>query len=560
MINRKKPPTVFRGIFMAYGIALDLGTSGFRSHLVDLDKGGKILDTAITVRHPLPGANIMDHLHFWMTSGAEVSHKIIMQTVYNLISMYGKDKLSQVEKFSICGNPIQLSLFENIEVRDLAFAGKNKLDKLGVIRPSRKAHTSTAGAIGLIGLNPEVEVLIPPAIRHEIGADALAMIIKSGMLNKKDTCMVTDYGTNAEMGLYHDGELYSGSAAAGPAMEGQSIKYGMLASPHAISDVDFAEDGLWSNIVLDNKLIPIVTSKVDPVTGREIKILDYEARGITGTGVVSAMALGLESNVISLPGIATPDGKVHLTNNISFSGEDVREAGKAMGAIRAGHRTLMFEVGLSEKDVKTMYMAGASGTYVDPIKAQYCGMIPRVLDEVYQLGNTSLMMAHDLLKDDKTLDMMQDVANSISANHIMFAGSKKFEDMYILELAYWTEGMGMDMYNDMMVSSGFPELPKIVKPKIVKRIVKSDIPEMGAGLHTLEKVGMIMKASFDGCTSCKRCQRDCPERALSVLTVGGKPQINVRSDLCLGTACQACEMNCSEKVFCFKDLQVSYEI
>ena len=24
---------------MAYGIALDLGTSGFRSHLVDLDKG-----------------------------------------------------------------------------------------------------------------------------------------------------------------------------------------------------------------------------------------------------------------------------------------------------------------------------------------------------------------------------------------------------------------------------------------------------------------------------------------------------------------------------------------
>ena len=32
---------------MAYGIALDLGTSGFRSPLVDLDKGAKIIDTGI---------------------------------------------------------------------------------------------------------------------------------------------------------------------------------------------------------------------------------------------------------------------------------------------------------------------------------------------------------------------------------------------------------------------------------------------------------------------------------------------------------------------------------
>ena len=93
---------------MAYGIALDLGTSGFRSHLVDLDKGAKIIDTAITVRHPLPGANIMDHMHFWMTSGRAITHNIIAQTVYDLISLYGKEKLSEVKKISVCGNPIQL--------------------------------------------------------------------------------------------------------------------------------------------------------------------------------------------------------------------------------------------------------------------------------------------------------------------------------------------------------------------------------------------------------------------------------------------------------------------
>ena len=535
-----------------YGVALDLGTSGFRSHLVDLDNNAKILDTAITVRHPLPGANIMDHLHFWMKSGADAGHSIITGTIENLISLYGKEKMKDIRKVAVCGNPIQLSMFENIEVRDLAFAGKNKLKSLGVKSPDRSAHVTTAGAIGLDCLNSEVEVLIPPAIRHEIGADALAMIMKSHMLEKDETCMVTDYGTNAEMGLYYDGQLYSGSAAAGPAMEGQSIKYGMLAAPGAVSDVNLTDDGMWENIVLDDKLVPITTCKVDPLTGREVKILDYAARGITGTGVVSAMAEGLKSGAIQLPHIMNDDHRIRLTNGIYFTEEDVQEAGKAMGAIRAGHRTLMKEVGIDDGDVETMYMAGASGTYVDPVKAQYCGMIPRVLKNVYQLGNTSLMMAHDLLRDAETLDEMQSVANSISANHIMFAGNKTFEDMYVLELAYWTEGMSFEMYSEMMEMEGLGTMPDLVVPEKVVRVVKSDIPEVGAGLHTLEKVGLILGGSFEGCTGCKKCERGCPERALTVKP--GK-QIRIRSDLCLGTACQACELNCPQHVYEFAKLK-----
>jgi len=538
----------------SYGVALDLGTSGFRSHLTDLDKDGKILSTAVTVRHPLPGANIMDHLHFWMTSGSEKGHKIIMKTIDDVIRLHGHDNVKNIKKISICGNPIQLSLFENIEVRDLAFAGENRLKSLGVVRPKRNAHTRKAGDIGMLSVDPEAEILIPPAIRHEIGADALAMIMRSGMLDKKEVCMVTDYGTNAEMGLYHDGELYSGSAAAGPAMEGQSIKYGVLASPGAISDVNISDDGhLWDNMVLNDTLVPVTAAKVDPATGKEIRILDYKAKGITGTGVVSSMAMGLKSGVINLPYIDTSDKKVHLMDGVWFSEKDVQEAGKAMGAIRAGHRTLVREVGIDDEEIKVMYMAGASGTYVDPIKAQICGMIPRRLDEVYQLGNTSLMMALDLLRDDKMLDRMQDVANSISSNHIMFAGNPIFEDMYILELAYWTEGMPMEMYNEMIQMSGIPALPEIKVPSKVIRVVKSDIPDIGKGYYSLENVGMKMYGNFDGCTGCRKCEKGCPEKAL---TVNEAKEICVRSDLCLGTACKACEMNCPEKVFRFTGLKV----
>src|SRR5512137_2205332 len=111
---------------MAYGVALDLGTSGYRTHLVDLSNHGKILSTSITMRHPLPGANIMDHLHFWIENGAEAGHKIIIDTVDKLVSMHGA-KPNEITRMAICGNPAQLSMFENIEIRDLAYAGNSLL-------------------------------------------------------------------------------------------------------------------------------------------------------------------------------------------------------------------------------------------------------------------------------------------------------------------------------------------------------------------------------------------------------------------------------------------------
>ncbi len=542
---------------MAYGVALDLGTSGYRSHLVDLSKKGKIVSTSITMRHPLPGANIMDHLHFWMENGSEVGHSIIAETVDHLIELHGA-KPEEIERLAVCGNPAQLSMFENIEIRDLAFAGQSLINRLNIKVPQRRAHVIKAEELGLKSVKATADVRIPPSIRHEIGADALAMIIKTKLLEKNETCMVTDYGTNAEMGLYHNGELYTGSAAAGPAMEGQSIEYGMLAAPEAISDLSIGPDGMWYNYVLDDHLHPRKAALVGPRTN-EVQILEnLSARGITGTGVVAAVAVGLETGIIKLPRIDTPDRVMHLMNGISFTEHDLKEAGKAMGAIRAGHRTLIHDVGIDDAEVKTMYLAGASGTYVDPIKAQTVGLVPRVLERTVQAGNTSLMMAYDILVDDNGLDHMQDVANSIASKHIMFATSKVFEDHYVNELAYWDEGMPFEMFNRMLQEGGYKPLPEIVRPKETLRIVSSDIPVIGdRGLKTLEDVGVYLIGSFEGCIGCKKCEKDCPERALKIFPMGDKKfKVRIATEFCLGTACKKCETVCPENVYQFNKLAV----
>jgi len=228
------------------GIAMDLGTSGFRAQAVDL-AAGEVLITVITARHPLPGANVMDHLNFAVEVGLSTAHDIVVDAVNQVIGQQGVP-LNEVARVAVCGNPIQLSLFEEIEIRDLAYAGDRKKRALGVVPPDRGGRVLPAERIRNLGLPPRTTVYIPPAVKHEVGADALAMMLLSGMLDTPCIALATDYGTNAEMALKVGNEIFTGSCAAGPALEGQHIAMGMLAAPGAVADVS-PEGGGWRSMV-----------------------------------------------------------------------------------------------------------------------------------------------------------------------------------------------------------------------------------------------------------------------------------------------------------------------
>ena len=113
-----------------YGISIDVGTSGMRMHAVDL-ASKKILSTAITVRHPVPGANVVDHLTFCIEVDQNLANRLLIDTANRLMQELDVD-LNKVERVAICGNPIQLSMFQNMEVRDLAYVGENTLRSKGV--------------------------------------------------------------------------------------------------------------------------------------------------------------------------------------------------------------------------------------------------------------------------------------------------------------------------------------------------------------------------------------------------------------------------------------------
>jgi methylamine methyltransferase corrinoid protein reductive activase len=550
------------------GIALDLGTSGFRGQAIDLDQNGQILSTAVTTRHPLPGANVIDHLHFAIEVGLNHAHDIVIQAVNQVIDNLRIEK-DQVVRLAVCGNPIQLSLFQEIEIRDLAYAGKRKLEALGVVPPKRDAQIVKAMEVRGLDLRPEVDVLIPPAVQHEIGADALAMMIQTSMLKKNEIAIVTDYGTNAEMALIVKGTVYTGSTAAGPALEGQQIEDGLLALPGAISDVEFEPDedshaspyrcvaqndkplsGKLKTSVLSTDMAALSGDTVDPATGRRLVKGDLEAVGITGTGVVGLISQGLKAHLIRIPHIDTFDNQIHLPNGLKFTEKDLLEAGKAIGSIRAGHVTLCQEAGIQLEDIETAYMSGASGTYVDALKAQEIGMIPAKVKRIYQVGNTSLAMARDIIRDMDKLWEMKKIADDLRQHHCMFAASKTFEKVYILELSYWTEGMPLAQYQKFLKRYGFPALQEVTTiPKVIKT-VERDIPDLGLmGLKIISDIGEKRTFMFEGCIGDSACVAACPENALEMKAAEDGFQLTIDLALCDGVACRRCERACSEKGF-----------
>ena len=85
---------------MSYGIALDLGTSGFRCQAIDIETK-KTIATAVTERHPIPGMNVIDHVNFAMKSGEDVANGLMIGAINNLFRELAID-LSEVTDVAVC--------------------------------------------------------------------------------------------------------------------------------------------------------------------------------------------------------------------------------------------------------------------------------------------------------------------------------------------------------------------------------------------------------------------------------------------------------------------------
>ena len=117
----------------------------------------------------------------------------------------------------------------------------------------------------------------------------------------------------------------------------------------------------------------------------------------------------------------------------------------------------------------------------------------------------------------------------------------------------------MSMYNDMLDMYSLKHIPDVISSADteVTRLAKRDLPDTEKCKVRMIKSGTILSGVVEGCIGCKKCVKECPEKALTILPEGvSKYKAQIESDRCAGTACRRCERICPEKVLRTLDLKL----
>jgi len=297
---------------------------------------------------------------------------------------------------------------------------------------------------GSLGPGPlaEAGLLTLPSVSAYIGADIVAGAYVCDLENLERTLFI-DIGTNGEIILAADGRLLACSCAAGPALEGMNIQYGMRAAGGAIEEVG------------------VRLTKDECLTELEI-IGGGEARGLCGSGLLAAIREFLRL------GLIRPDGRIRQAEELDdsrrslcrlwegkpalgFTGtdirltqKDVRQVQLAKGAILSAFRTLLLKTGLEMGHLERVLVAGQFGSHLSVASLTGCGLLPRELgDRLEYVGNTSKAGAYLALTSRSAWKAMDQLAARIEFFELaafpgydrLFADSLRFPEPETIKAA-----------------------------------------------------------------------------------------------------------------------------
>jgi uncharacterized 2Fe-2S/4Fe-4S cluster protein (DUF4445 family) len=262
-------------------------------------------------------------------------------------------------------------------------------------------------------LPAEAVVEFLPCLGSFVGSDILAGIVATGLHASRDLVALLDLGTNGEVVDGNAEKILCTSTAAGPAFEGARISQGMRAATGAISEVK-VEDGFISCRVLGGG----------------------EARGLCGSGLVDAVAAGLELEWIHPNGRMANRREMPLAGKVFLQPRDVRELQLAKGAIAAGLKILAKHFDANGNDLKKVHLAGAFGNYISRASAQKIGLLRLSPDRVVPAGNTALLGAKLALFEDS--EKWDAIAKRV--RHVALNDEESFPDIYAEEMKFPAAG------------------------------------------------------------------------------------------------------------------------
>ena len=366
-----------------YGVAFDIGTTTVVGYLYSLDDGSLLAVRAQYNEQIKFGEDVISRIEF--ASKGETNVRLmqgaIISTINNIIGELveaANISPNQIYDIVCSGNTVMTSFLLGNDcyysskapyIPSFTLPVKCKARDLGV-KANRTAYVRTL-----------------PSISAYIGGDVVADILVSEIHKVEEAAALVDLGTNGEVVLKVGEKFLAASCAAGPALEGYSIRSGMRAVEGAIESVTIGEDGeVYYRTIGGKKPAGVCGSGiVETIAWMRIRgIVDESGRIVEGSSSRVFRENG-ELQFLLARDTETLNGK-----KISISQTDIRKIQLAKAAIFSSLLTLSRLGGVRLLDLKRLYVAGAFGAYVDPFYATVIGLLPDIPRErVIQIGNGS---------------------------------------------------------------------------------------------------------------------------------------------------------------------------
>ena len=410
-------------------LAIDIGTTTVAAYLME---DGQILATACRMNPQAAfGADVVSRIQHAKKGQQETLTQAIQSCVAEITQslLQGTGK-TQLDGVCMVGNPAMQQLFLGMPVDNLAAQPFSPRLTKAVTLDGGKILPVWAG----------VELQLVPNISGYIGADTVACILATGMDKTGKLTLLVDIGTNGEMVLGNCDRLVACATAAGPALEGAGITWGMQAAEGAIDHV-----------------------------GRNFSchvIGETEAKGICGSGLLDAVSAALHSGLINQRGrILNNDHTLPLMDGVILTQEDIRQLQQAKGAIAAGIRLMAEHLGVSLQDIETVYLAGAFGTFLDPHSACRVGLLPPELEEKIQpVGNAAGSGAQAMVCSRSAFDHSGEIASAVE--HLDLATFPGWAKCFAQSMRFDTEE---DYWCKKALSLGFSHVASLDTATLISR-------------------------------------------------------------------------------------------
>ena len=392
------------------GVAIDLGTTTVVGQLLDLRTGQVLaVRTALNAqaRH---GADIMSRIDYAVHhGGSRMLEQLIREQIGTLVGELLATASATPEELRdvvLVGNTAMHHLFCGLDITPLsAHPFEPATDQVQLFTAT---ELDWQGSV----ISPDTTVRFLPGLGSFVGSDLLAGILATRMHEDPALTVLVDLGTNGEIVVGNRDRRLSASTAAGPAFEGARISCGMRAATGAISDVTVAEGRLECHV-----------------------IGHAAARGICGSGLVEAVACGLDLGLVRPDGRLADERGLLLAPSVSLRQADIRELQLAKGAIAAGIRILLEQWGASLADVQRVWLAGAFGNYINRTSARRIGLIHFPPEKVFPVGNTALLGAKLALFNLPSEAGAYEAIRS-RTQHVPLSEDPQFMDIYVDEMSF----------------------------------------------------------------------------------------------------------------------------